>query len=65
MKTEHQDFGSHDLVKALRTAYGMTQANLAEEVWVNPNYISLYENNKPVPDSAVNKIESWLAKQTA
>jgi len=66
MKTEHQDFGSHDLLKSLRVAYGMTQANLAEELWIHPQQISLYENNKPsVSDHAVSKIESWLAKQTA
>lgn len=65
MRTKHADFGNHDLLKALRGAYGLTQGALAEEVWVSPSYISMYENSKPVPEHARGKIESWLTAQTA
>lgn len=65
MRTQHKDFGKHDLLKALRTAYGLTQTALAEEIWVNPVYVSLYENNKALPEDAAHRIECWLLEQTA
>jgi len=65
MRTQHANFGSTDLLKALREAYGMTQTALAEEVWVSPQYISLFERGKSVPEHASSKIETWLTAQTA
>lgn len=65
MKTEHKEFGNHDLLRAIRTAYGMTQAALAEEIWVNPAHVSRYENNRPVSTPAQARIESWMAQQAA
>lgn len=65
MRTEHADWGNHDLLKALRKAFALSQVALAEEAWVSPAYVSMYENNKPVPAQAQEKIELWLSKQTA
>jgi len=60
MKSEHPDFGSHEILKSLRLAYGLTQSALATEVGVSDGYVSLYENNKPLPEYAEQLLKSWV-----
>ena len=60
MKTQHADFGSERTLKALRDAFGMTQADVASEASTMPAYVSLYERGRPVPDVARRRLDWWL-----
>lgn len=60
MKTEHS--GELNLAN-LRQAFGMTQAQVAEEIGVTNAQVSLYERGKPVPVWAGAAIETWLDRQ--
>ncbi len=63
MQAKHVDYGSNDLVRALREAFGLTQANLAKEIGTSAPYISNYELGKSVPGRVKRWIESWLSRQ--
>jgi DNA-binding XRE family transcriptional regulator len=63
MSTQHPDFGSSDTLKNIRLAYGLTQSALADEIGVKSAYISLYENDRPVPQRARDHIEHWIAAE--
>lgn len=65
METQHSDFGQEKTLKALREAFGMTQAAVAEEAWTKPVYVSLYERGRPVPAEARESLEGWLESQGA
>lgn len=60
MRTEHPDFESNEVARNLRDAYGLSQSDLGEEIGVPASYISLYENNKVVPEWAKNVISNWV-----
>ena len=60
MKTQHPEFGSHDVLKTMRVLFGLSQGALAKEVGVPANYVSLYERQKPMPEHAKIEIESWM-----
>jgi DNA-binding XRE family transcriptional regulator len=60
MKTEHA--GEFNL-RTLRTAFGMTQGALAQEIGVTGAYVSLHERGNPVPAYAKRAIESWIDQQ--
>jgi len=60
MRTKHPKFDSHDHLKSLRDAFGLTQSALAEEIGVPPSYISLYERDRSVPDWAETNIAGWV-----
>ena len=60
MKTQHPEFGSHDVLKTMRVLFGLSQDALAKEVGVPANYVSLYERQKPMPEHAKIEIESWI-----
>ena len=63
MATEHPEFGDHDRLRHLRAAYGLSQVDLSEEIGVPASYISLYENERSVPEWGVGAIEDWIAVQ--
>lgn len=65
METQHSDFGAEKTLRALREAFGMTQADLAQEAFTKPAYVSLYENGKPVPVEARQSLDWWLESQRA
>lgn len=65
MSDQHPDFGSPQTVKALRDAFGLTQAQVADEAGTKGAYVSLYERGKPVPVEARESLEWWLERQGA
>jgi DNA-binding transcriptional regulator YiaG len=60
MKTQHPDFTGAQGLHALRTAFGLTQADVAKEVRVSTPYVSLFERGKPVPTRAQERIAEWI-----
>lgn len=62
MKSEHPDFVEKSTLLTLRTAFGMSQSQLAKEMSTKPSYISNYERNIYVPEYAKVLIESWVDK---
>lgn len=65
MATKHPDFGTPQTVRALREAFGMTQAQVADECGTRPNYVSMFERGKPVPAEAAESLQWWLDKNQA
>lgn len=65
MESQHPDFGEARTLRALREAFGMTQAQVAAEAFTNTAYVSNYENGKPVPVEARDRLEGWLNSQNA
>ncbi|WP_165394478.1 helix-turn-helix domain-containing protein [Pseudoxanthomonas winnipegensis] len=63
MHDKHPEFGQPETLAALRKAFGLTQRDVAAEAGVNPSYVSLYENGKPVPSVAGARLDSWLQHQ--
>jgi len=61
MQTEHA--GEVNL-KTLRTAFGMTQAQVAKEIGVYPAAVSLYERGKPIAQYASEAIDRWVNIQS-
>lgn len=60
MHTEHE---GQLTLRSFREAYGMTQAQLADEIGVSPAYVSMQENQRPVPAKAKQRIDEWMASQ--
>lgn len=60
MRTQHPDFGQDKQIKTLRLLYGLTQADLADEVGVSASAISLAERGKPVGDWIMRRLDEWL-----
>lgn len=65
MATQHADFGTEQTFKALRDAFGMTQADVASEAHTLPAYVSMYERGKPVPAVARKRLDWWTENQKA
>lgn len=65
MQTKHPDFGRHQMLKALRDTFGLTQCAIAEEIGIPAAYVSNYERERPVPAHAVEKIMSWVERCSA
>lgn len=65
MASQHPDFGEAQTLRALREAFGMTQAQVAAEAFTNTACVSNYENGKPVPVEARERLEGWLNSQNA
>lgn len=65
MATEHADFGQAKTLRALREAFGMTQADVASEALTNVSYVSMYENGKPMPVEARERLDWWVESQRA
>lgn len=63
MHDKHPEFGQPETLAALRKAFGLTQRDVAAEAGVNPSYVSLYENGKPVPSVAGARLDSCLQHQ--
>ena len=62
MKTQHPAFGSHRILKTLRTTYGLSQSSLADEIGISVPHISNFERQKPVPGWVNIEIENWIAQ---
>ena len=62
MKTEHPDFSAPQTLKALRTAFSMTQAAVAEEAGVKPYYVSRYEHGGYIHAHAKRSLDAWVEK---
>jgi hypothetical protein len=62
IKTKHPDFGSHKVLRSLCETYGLSQAALGDEIGILAAYVSLYENEKKVPQYAVGMIEEWIGE---
>jgi DNA-binding transcriptional regulator YiaG len=60
MQTEHSD---QPPLRTLREAYGLTQANLADEIGVTTGHVSAAERGKPVVAYAQHAIDSWVDRQ--
>lgn len=65
MKTKHPEYGDHQQLRTMRLAYGLTQAQLAEEIGVNPSYVSLYERGMELPKSSECLLDEWVSEQCA
>jgi len=64
MATKHPEFGKERKLKEIRLAYGLTQADLCEELHLSKSYVSMYENsNSSLPHYAIEQIESWMERQ--
>lgn len=60
MQTEHAgDFN----LRTIRTAFGMTQADVAHEAGVNAASVSLYERGASVSTTARQRLEDWVSTQ--
>lgn len=64
MRTQHPDFGDAKTLHALRTAFGMSQSDVAREVGVSTAQISNYERENPIGYSSRVRIESWLERHS-
>lgn len=60
MRTKHPDYGSEKTLRALRDAYGLTQAALGDEIGIPASYVSNFERERPVPAHAESRIATWL-----
>lgn len=65
MKNQHPDFGSNKTLRLLRETYGLSQIDLSRDIGVNAQYVSMYENQKPVPAASAQLIEEWIETQGA
>lgn len=63
--TKHPDFGKHKQLRTLRQTFGLTQSDLAEETGVPAGYVSMYENNKPLPEWAEEQINQWVESEAS
>lgn len=60
MKSEHPDFGTSKTLYAIRSAFGMTQDDVAREAGVYGNHVSLYERNLQVSRHAKERLDRWM-----
>ncbi len=65
MAGEHPDFGTERTLLALRQAFGMTQAAVAQEAGVRPSQVSSYERGKYLTKWATRAITAWVEKSKA
>lgn len=65
MKSEHPAFSKEKTMLSVRSAFGITQGDVAKEAGVNPAYVSLYERGKPLAPYAKKRLDDWLSEQTA
>ena len=65
MATKHPDYGTNQQLRTMRLAYGLTQTQLAEEVGISANYVSLYERGMELPRSGQSVLEQWISEQVA
>lgn len=64
MKNQHPGYGEQQTLYALRTAFGMTQHQVADEAGVRAvAYVSCYERGKPVPAEAKQLLDAWVERQ--
>jgi DNA-binding transcriptional regulator YiaG len=64
MQSQHPEYGEQQTLYALRTAFGMTQHQVADEAGVRAvGYVSNYERGKPVPAEAKQRLNAWIERQ--
>jgi len=63
MKSQHAEYGEQQTLYALRTAFGMTQVQVAEEAGVPSPYVSNYERGRPIPAEAKQRLDGWVNAQ--
>lgn len=63
MATQHPDTARPDLLRHMRAHLGMTQADLAREIGLEPNYISRFETGRSVGIDSRDLIIAWLDVQ--
>lgn len=64
MHSQHPEYGEQQTLYALRTAFGMTQHQVADEAGVRAvAYVSNYERGRPVPAEAKQKLDAWVEAQ--
>ncbi len=63
MASEHPDTDRPDLLRHMRAHLGMTQADLAHEIGLEPNYISRFETGRSLSEDGANVINAWLDVQ--
>lgn len=61
MRTEHPDFKEMRSLNVLRTAFGMTQAQVAKEAGVTAVYVSAYEREVYLPEYAKERLSAWIS----
>lgn len=63
METQHPDF-THPAkrLRQLREESGLSQAEIADVVEVPVGYISLFENERPMPEWAKVNLEIWISE---
>lgn len=65
MKTKHEDYGNNQQLRTMRLAYGLSQRQLATEIGISANYVSLYERGMELPRSSSSKLDEWVSAQSA
>lgn len=65
MKSEHPDFSDVRTLLTLRTAFAMTQAQVAKEAGVDSSHVSLYERGHHVAGYAKTRLDAWLERHQA
>lgn len=66
MATKHPDMKGPEKLRHLRYQYGMTQADLAQELGLGgPSAVSHYETGRSVGGWRLERIEGWLDEQLA
>jgi len=60
MRSKHPDFGDHKVLRTMRDIFGLTQSTVADEIGVPVQYISRYENKKPIPEHVESSIQGWI-----
>lgn len=65
MRDMHPDYGRDKTLRELRQAFGMTQEDVAQEAGVSPPQVSRFENSRPMPAEARQRLEGWVDAQSA
>lgn len=65
MKSQHPEFGDQQTLYALRTAFGMTQQQVADEAGVSAPTVSNYERGKLVSADMKQRLDAWTERQGA
>lgn len=65
MQTQHPDFKETRTLNVLRTAFGMTQAQVAKEAGVTAVYVSAYEREAYLPAYAKERLTTWIETHEA
>lgn len=65
MKSQHPEFGDQQTLYALRTAFGMTQQQVADEAGASAPTVSNYERGMLVSAEMKQRLDAWTERQGA